>query len=231
MIFNKKSGMQQVKELLHLYPGLQLSSEDTGQIVITGNILVNRKAKRFFLYKEYKVKIVVPLFSDELPYIVDIGHCIDASYPHRYSDGKLCLETDTSIRIRFIEGFSLSTWVSEYVEIYFFSYEYYQRQGEFPFGDRAHGIEGIIQTYEELFNEENALKTLKLMKSIVSQPYRGHMLCPCGSEKKFRSCHGLTVRKYYMDNRLKAIILDDYHTIKEVVQNYNKQRRNSKQTK
>lgn len=230
MIFDKDSGMQQVKELLHLYSGLQLSSENNDQIVLSGSVLVNRNSKDYTVYKEYQIQIVIPILSNELPYVIDIGHNIDELYPHRYADGRLCLETDTCIRIRFADGFSLSTWVSEYIEPYFFSYEYFNRYGEFPFGERGHGLEGILQTYEELFEEPDAVKVLKLMASIITQRYRGHMLCPCGSEKKLRACHGKAIMKYYADVRLNKIVCNDYQMIREVLEEYGKQRRYSKQT-
>lgn len=231
MIFDKNTGMQQARELLHFYTGLRLDSEEAEQIVLSGSILVNRISKGYTLYKEYEIEIMVPIASNELPYVIDIGHNIDEHYPHRYVDGRLCLETDTSIRIRFIEGFSLPTWVSEYVETYFFSYEYYQRYGEFPFGERGHGMEGILQTYEELFEEADTIKIFKLMVSIVSQPYRGHMLCPCGSGEKLRACHGMTLMKYYTNNRLNEVVRNDYQMIKEELKQYDEQQRNSKPTK
>lgn len=231
MIFNKESGMQQVKELLHLYTGLHLNSENDNQIVLSGCILVNRISNDYTVYKDYQVEIIVPMFSDELPYVIDIGHNIDEDYPHRYTDGRLCLETDTIIRMQFISGFSLCEWVSKYVETYFFSYEYYKRYGEFPFGERGHGLEGIIQTYEELFEESDMVKALHIMASIITQRYRGHMLCPCGSGKKLRACHGKVLMKYYTDDRLNEIVRNDYQTIMEVLEKYDKQQRNSKQAK
>lgn len=231
MIFSKESGMQQVKELLHLYTGLHLNSENDNQIVLSGSILVNRISNDYTVYKDYQVEIIVPMFSDELPYVFDIGHNIDEDYPHRYTDGRLCLETDTSIRMHFINGFSLCEWLSKYVETYFFSYEYYKRYGEFPFGERGHGLEGIIQTYEELFEESDTVKILYIMASIITQRYRGHMLCPCGSGKKLRACHGKALMKYYTDERLNAIVCNDYQMIREALEEYDKQRRNSKQAK
>jgi len=231
MIFDKKAGMQQVEELLHLYTGLQLNSENADQTVLFGSILVNRISKEYTLYKEYQIEIIVPISSNELPYVIDVGHNIDESYPHRYADGRLCLETDASIRVRFIEGFSLSAWISEYVETYFFSYEYYRRYGDYPFGERGHGIDGVLQTYEELFKEPDVLKVYRLMASISSHRYRGHMLCPCGSGKKFRACHGMTVMKYYRNDRLNTIVHEDYQMIREALEKYDEQQRNSKQAK
>ena len=123
---------------------------DETQIVLVGPILVNRSSKGFQVCKEYTVKIVIPLESEELPYVLDTGNHIDSNYPHRYLSGKLCLETDGNVKIRFIDGFSLEAWMTEYVEPYYFSYEFFQRYGEFPFGERGHGWDGIIQAYSEL---------------------------------------------------------------------------------
>lgn len=127
MIFNKEAGLQQVAELCHFYEGLQLVTETTDQLVLSGTIEVNRVSKEFVVCKEYKISVIIPLYSDDLPYVIDLGHSIDENYMHRYQNRRLCLETDTNIRIRFCEGFSLSVWMSEFVEPYFFSYEYYQR--------------------------------------------------------------------------------------------------------
>ena len=123
MIFTTESAVQQATNLLHLYNGLKVFSIDEVQITLIGNILVNRTAKGYRLLKEYKIKIVIPLGSDELPRVLDEGNQIDKNYPHRYPDGELCLETDTNIRFRFIDGFSLDAWMSEYVETYFFRSE------------------------------------------------------------------------------------------------------------
>lgn len=231
MIFSKESAVQQVNYLLHLYNKLQICTMDETQVVLTGPILVNRSSKGFQVCKEYSVKIVIPLESEELPYVLDAGNHIDSNYPHRYLSGKLCLETDANIKIRFIDGFFLEAWMIEYVEPYYFSYEFFQRYGEFPFGERGHDWEGIIQTYSDYFNEPDVVKTIKLMAFISGQKYRGHVLCPCGSGQKLRTCHGPFIMKFFADNRLKAIVRRNYLSIEEAVRKYDEQQRNTRTTK
>lgn len=178
-----------------------------------GSITVNMSSLGFVLYKTYHVEIIIPLGLNELPLILDIRNQIDNGYPHRYTNGKFFLETDTNIRIRFIDGFSLEAWMSEYVETYFFSYEFYQRYGEFPFGERGHGLNGIIQTYSDFFNEVDRSKTTKIMSSISNGKYQGHTLCPCESGQKLRSCHGPYIMKFYTDNLLTKIIRRDFFLV------------------
>lgn len=231
MIFSKESGMQQVSNLLHLYDGLRIISMDEKQILLAGPVLIDRIARGYRLCKEYQIKIGIPLCSDELPYVIDDGNHIDSNYPHRYINGKLCLETDTAIRLRFVDGFMLDIWMSEYVETYFFSYEFYQRYGEYPFGEREHGYEGILQTYSDVFHEMDSIKTIKIMKSISTQDYRGHVPCPCGSGKRLRACHGPVIMNFYTDDRFKAIVQKDYLLLEEVVNEYDQQRNNSRKAK
>lgn len=159
MIFTKESVHQQIKELIKVQSGLHIELESETQVELTGEIFVNCKSQGYVLSDDYPVQIVIPLNSDILPYVIDTGDCIAKDYPHRYENGELCLETDTSIRIRFLEGFSLVAWVQEFVEPYYFSYEFFQRYGELPFGERGHGLQGIMETYQELFHEKDIVKS------------------------------------------------------------------------
>lgn len=190
MIFSKESALQQVKSLLQIYDKLHIEKESNQEIILTGEILFNRTASSYTLYKTYHIEVHIPFESDKLPYVFDIGNAIDSNYNHQYKDGPLCLETDFAIRIRFVDGLNLVSWMQEFVEPYFFSYEYYQRFGCFPFGERSHGIEGILQSFGDVFQETDNIKVCKILMFIYSDRYRGHLPCPCGSGKKYKNCCG-----------------------------------------
>lgn len=186
MIFSKESALQQVNSLLQIYDKLHIEKESNQEIILTGEILVNRTASSYTLYKIYHIEVHIPFESDKLPYVFDIGNAIDSNYNHQYKDGPLCLETDFAIRIRFVDGLNLVSWMQEFVEPYFFSYEYYQRFGCFPFGERSHGIEGVLQSFGDVFQETDNIKVCKILMFIYSDRYRGHLPCPCGSGKNIR---------------------------------------------
>lgn len=231
MIFTKELAHQQIEELATVQSGLHIELDSETQIKLSGKIFVNCKSEGYVLSDDYIIQIVIPLGSDKLPYVIDTGNHISKDYPHRYENGVLCLETDASIRIRFLDGFSLVEWIQEFVEPYYFSYEFYQRYGEFPFGERGHGLQGIMETYQELFQEKEAVKVLALMSSISDHPYRGHLLCPCGSGQKLRFCHGSVVMKYYTDKRLQEIVLNDYKIMKDYLVNCYEQLRYRRKAK
>lgn len=208
MIFSKESALQQVKSLLQIYDKLHIEKESNQEIILTGEILVNRTASSYTLYKTYHIEVHIPFESDKLPYVFDIGNAIDSNYNHQYKDGPLCLETDFAIRIRFVDGLNLVSWMQEFVEPYFFSYEYYQRFGCFPFGERSHGIEGILQSFGDVFQETDNIKVCKILMFIYSDRYRGHLPCPCGSGKKMRACHGDSIKPFFVNDGLKKIVED-----------------------
>lgn len=114
MIFSKESALQQVNSLLQIYDKLHIEKESNQEIILTGEILVNRTASSYTLYKTYHIEVHIPFESDKLPYVFDIGNAIDSNYNHQYKDGPLCLETDFAIRIRFVDGLNLVSWMQEF---------------------------------------------------------------------------------------------------------------------
>lgn len=213
MIYTKELALLQIKELLSIYKGLQINDIQNDRITVCGDILINRTANNFHLCKKYNLIFVIPIGIEKLPYVIDNGGHINKNYPHKNYDGSLCLEVDIIVRMRLKDNFTLINLVSDYVEPYLFSYEYYQRYNAYPFGERSHGLKGVCEVYEELFNETNKIKLLILMENF-STHYRGHSPCPCGSGKKTRDCHGLYVSKIVGNAEIKNQIYRDYQRLK-----------------
>lgn len=209
MIFTTETVALQIAQLLHEYPDLAVVQSDSQMVLLQGHILVFRTYNDFTLRKTYTLNVVIPISSDELPFVIDTARQIRQDYHHYNPNARLCLATDSQIRIRFIDGFNLVEWMSEFVEIYYFSYEYYERFGIFPFGERAHGSWGIIQTYQDFLMAKDEVETYKLMHFINNQVYRGHHPCACGSKKPLRNCHGQAMLCFYKDARIKKIMIED----------------------
>ena len=221
MILSEQSLKEQLPNMLHKYPELQVAEQKTNLINLKGYIHVYRSGSNFTINSKYYVRISIPFNTNLLPSIFEIGNQLSPEYPHKYANGKLCLETDINIAQRFKNGLSLIEWMDEYVETYFFSYEYYKRFGTFPFGEHKHGFQGLLENYSSLFHENDLFKTYKIMKSISQENYRGHMLCPCGSNKKIRNCHKQFIKDFYMDENLKQVVRKNYETIAKEVSKTN----------
>ena len=231
IIISSMDAETQVSLLLENYSELSVAQWTSDVILLKGFIHIFRNACNFTINERYEVEVKIVLNSSALPVIYDTGRAIVASYPHRYSDGSLCLETDTYIRMRFADGLTLLDWMEEIVEPYFFSYEYYTRFGVFPFGERPHGIEGIIQTYQELLHESDPKVVLRLMLFCVEGRYRGHNDCPCGSGKNSRKCHGRYLLPLMVDTKKNEIVSDDLDYIRKVIIEYDTTINNMSKTK
>ena len=209
MIFSFQLASEQAKKLLMKYPDLHISEMNRKQIQIKGSILVHRAVDDYTLRKRYEIEIIIPINSDRLPYVIDASKGIARTYRHINNSGILCLETDISILRRFTDGFDLILWMDEFVEPYYVTYEYYSEYGRFPYGERDHGSEGVLQSYQEIFETNNYIETFNLACYIRNHRYRGHHRCPCGSGKRIRDCHGTIMRVFYDQKILmKQMIMD-----------------------
>ena len=224
IIFTKDTVMPQVERMLAAYPDLYVAETTEDSIEIDGNIIVHRTYNDYTIRNIYDLKVIIPLGSENLPYVIDSSKYINETYPHIYTNRMLCLETDIVIRIRFIEGFDLVAWMDEYVEPYFFSYEYYMEFGQFPFGERSHGALGLIESYKELLHASDLLQAKNLAEFMLHHNYRGHHDCPCGSGLRIRNCHGIYMLPFYKNNILMTQLAIDLYSLENELNEYKKRK-------
>lgn len=207
----------QIDELLALYSGLREEDiNNNSLIILSGKVRINRSYNNFTIDNEYDLKILIPLNNDKLPDVWDIGNHIDRSYIHRYPDGKLCLETEAFIALCFYNGYNLLQWMENIVEPYYYAYEYYTRFGEFPFGDRGHNLDGVVETYQQILHESDIVKCIGLLHAISQRKYKGHLPCPCESGLITRKCHGRFIYPFISDDWLYSIARKDYWYFSEM---------------
>jgi hypothetical protein len=67
-----------------------------------------------------------------------------------------------------------------------------------PFGERSHGIKGLLEAYGEWFGAQDEATILRYLECLSREGIKGHWECPCGSREKLRKCHmeeGRALRK------------------------------------
>ncbi len=204
-----------IDEVLVAYPGLQYTLNPMGEGILEGGILVDKVFNDFPVYKMFFVKILLPKnIQIELPSIWETGQAIDKKYEHVNIDDSLCLAVNSEIRLDFLKGMTLLEWMDKYVETYFYTYIFFRKFGHYPFGERKHGYVGVLEFYAEHFEIEGLKNTWEFMNEITQSYYKGHRLCPCGSGKKVRACHGNQIREIYRTNEI-DIIRDDVSSIRK----------------
>jgi len=209
---------KRVGELLREYKHLMIEDETSKEYKISGDIVVHRSIEQFVLNKSYKVLIIIPKEIGSIPYVYERGGIIDTDYLHINSDGRLCLSTDVDMQIAFCKEPSLVSWMKNFVEPFFVSYEFFKRYGFFPMGDRKHGATGIVQSYMDFFGV-NMLQAEQIIIYLSYEKYRGHQPCPCGSGKRIRNCHGTKLLEFFNKPILANQVKVDCETIIREVDN------------
>lgn len=213
VIITSRNISLQIEEVLKRYPKLALIPlNDREHIEFCGSILVNRYISEFLCYRDYRIQIDVWVDRDVLPMVKVLNDQFDRSYHHLYPDGRLCIATDVDVRYRFASGFNLSDWIYEFVEPYFVSYEYYERFGSYPVGDRIAGDLGILQTYQDILQNDNPVYVICLMKLMYEDLQSNLKLGTFGSKKQFRKIDKRiqTVDPFYKNEALARNLIHDY---------------------
>jgi hypothetical protein len=58
-----------------------------------------------------------------------------------------------------------------------------------PFGQRLHGYEGLLEAYMELLGISDPTQVVAYFDCLRRKALKGHFDCPCGSNKRLRNCH------------------------------------------
>jgi len=58
-----------------------------------------------------------------------------------------------------------------------------------PWGERQHGIKGLIESYQELLKLRGLNHTTQFMIEFIKNEIHHKQHCPCGSGLSFKRCH------------------------------------------
>lgn len=193
---NRELIQEQFLELKNIYQRLSLVDQaDPKCMFVKGTLDFSGRGNGQLINDSFEIEILISeVFPKEPPSTKEIGGRIPSAF-HHYDDGSLCLGTPLHIRMTFLQNPTLLGYVQDLVIPYLFSYCYWKKFGRMPFGELSHGRKGIMEYYKELFNLKSDLVVIKLLKIIAEDNYRGHHICPCGSGKIIRQCHGEIIRK------------------------------------
>lgn len=183
----------QAQEVIDTHPGLRLDSTDDG-IVLSGRYVLDGIYEDVPFYDEFDVEIRIPWgYPIELPTVRETaGRILTSKYGHVYEDGNLCLGATCDLIDRLQSSGSLIEYLDKVIPSYLFGFLYYEEYGVAPpFGERSHGFKGLKEAYKERYGVTQDIALYNLLFALGGdRPLRGHLLCPCGSGKKLRNCHG-----------------------------------------
>ncbi len=125
------------------------------------------------------------------PKVWEIGNVIEATEDNHINP------TDKSCCVGVYDEWLIQTndqtfagYIAGPIRNFFVSQTVFRRTGEWPMGQRAHGLKGMVEAYAELVGNplldiEGVGRTLTFLS--IDNP-KGHWNCPCGTSKRFREC-------------------------------------------
>ena len=178
----------QYENLRRKFNGLFLLQGENSEFFIEGTLSFEYDS----INCDYDIKLLIPkAYPDVLPTVWETGGKIADDF-HKYPDKSLCLGAPLQLKLEFYKNPTLLGFVEKSVCSYLFSHAYSVAHpgSKMPYGEWAHGDEGIFEYYKKYFNTSDAAIILRLLRYLMVGKYRGHNPCPCGQEVKVRNCHG-----------------------------------------
>ncbi|MGF7012327.1 hypothetical protein M2145_001035 [Lachnospiraceae bacterium PF1-21] len=187
--------IDEIKKFKDLYPEFKIENHK-GMFVLTGELHLNHSYNEVIMTDTYEIEITIPqLFPKHNPMIKELSGKVKDSYHHLYSNKQFCLASNLELRIFFSKSVDLSLFINMFVIPYLYSYKYFETYGVLPYGERSHGVLGDLEFIKDKMHLESFDGVIGVIRFVMDHPYRGHFLCPCGSGKKLRLCHGEIVRE------------------------------------
>ncbi len=177
----------QISEAASAFPNIEWKFCDT-EFVGEGKFELQHAGATF---DEYELLLRIPItFPNHEPTLFETGGRIAHSPDfHVNSDGSACYEV-FEFWLASVGNPSVLNFIRGPVHNYFLSQTSYQLSGEWPFGERAHGVMGIIEAVAEAIDVNATVEAVApILKVLSAWPAKGHHICPCGSGFRFRDCH------------------------------------------
>lgn len=180
-----------IREFQSRWPDASVKQGSENSTRIAFSYRLNAEYDDIPLVEDFELEILVHKdYPNMVPKVFEVSHLIPSDYEHLYCDRSFCLGINGELLMQLHKNASLVAFVEGPVRSYLYSALFHEAYGRYPFGDRPHGYQGILDFYKERFDVEDESSAYQIMQFIAKGKYRGHLQCPCGSGIKTRNCHG-----------------------------------------
>ena len=156
--------VRQMHEVQDRHPDLELALPLDCGYRIRGTVGFQGVCGEIALSGRYMVELrIPPEYPDAPPDVRETGGRIPRWF-HTFSPtGKLCLGPPVEVERVFAERRTLLWFLEEQVVPFLFSYSYFEKHGRMPFGQLPHGANGILDYYNEFFETDVDVVTLRML--------------------------------------------------------------------
>ena len=206
-----------IAELAVAYPPLGVVRRRQSETILAGPLAFEAASDDMeTISASFDIELTVPnAFPNQLPRAKEIGGRIRATdYEHVFRNGTLCLGVPIQQRRVFAEQPTLLGFVDRLLVPYLYGFCFWRKHGRHPFGEAAHGPEGILDHYLDVLGLNDPLAAIRAIRLLCEHGYNARQHCPCGSGRRVRSCHYAALRSLH-DHHTPETFRSDFQAIFE----------------
>jgi len=139
----------------------------------------------------YTIEVIPTInYPFEFPFVYETGNKIPNNIDwHVHQDGHFCIKTIPEEKITCFNGIKLNDFIELEIKPYLFNQTFRRLNGYF-LNERAHGIMGEIEFYQEVLKTKGIANIIQNLHYIHTKPEPSRVSnCYCGSYVKYRKCH------------------------------------------
>lgn len=146
----------------------------------------------------YLIEIeLLPEFPKSVPLVREInGRIPHTGERHIYINGDCCLFIPEETWKFYSKGTTIIDFLNKVVTAYFLNQTNYELTGKWLWGERKHGLDGIIEFYKEELLTEDIVFIYNFIQNLAKVNIKKHQDCFCDSNKKLKHCHLKLLLKY-----------------------------------
>lgn len=165
----------------------------------------------------YQVEIKFPAsYPKNIPIVREIGGKIPKIADRHFNeDGAACLFVRDETYKFWPPGTTVKQFIDGPVKDFFLGQIVFEQTGKFP-GERKHGIDGILDFYEEAIGTRDPQAVIQFIEYLLHPNIKGHRKCFCGSTLKIRDCHLTTLQAL----KGKIRLIDAEESLKQLVRHF-----------
>lgn len=183
----------EIRKFLKDYPGMAIVPSKSSALVLKGVFTFKATLKgRMTITDSYQIQIAISdKFPRTIPTVTELSRKIPRDGKHHINpDGSLCMGSPLRLLQKIYEKPTLVGFAENCLVPYLYGVSYKVQTGnDFPFGELAHGNEGIFNDYMVLLGLKTkdqvrqALMLLGMKKHIANKNK-----CPCNCGKRLKKC-------------------------------------------
>jgi hypothetical protein len=182
-------------ELTAHYPDLRLMIEH-GTVYIRGSFPVLDDVE---VLDRFLIEIEFPFdYPESIPVLREVGGRIPWHEDRHVNqrNGEACPIVPEEWLIQSDHG-SVLAFLNGPIRNFFLGQILVESGQPWPFGERTHGISGLIEAYGEIVGTSDEVTLRRYLDLLSRDTPKGHLECPCGSAKRLRNCHLDEVRSLH----------------------------------